>query len=510
MSRWAAADLVGVVPLWVVTLELAGTQFRIGTQSFSVVNDAGKSLRIDAGLTLPEIEKSAPFLGKSETRTASIEMRPPFSYATLRTYGINLVGRSAEIALIRPGDTWEQRKIQLSGVITGLSWGSDGQPLQIDLEESIQQERGLIGNLTVTDRSWPNAPDSVKGAIYPVILGNCGGGSVPGAPALPVDDVGFGGDHRSYLVVAAHPVAATSAIIFCGDNSEGLAVSQIQDADGNVISVVDMETATTVAWDLEEEYYSSWVDAGHIASAGGNPAGAGGIISLVCAYSSLRIDWGSVQGLADWLDQYRIGATITDPTAPLQWIEDALLPVLPVVLVTGPDGWRLLRINLAATSADCCATLRAVQRSTIAILDGLVETQGYADLINDVTLKYFLDYSLDDTTKSARMSAVFGADTHGDAALAAAQTLGVKQASADSVVVYDDATAYLILRWKALAFSRTREVLRYLVPGSWAWIEPGDLLRLVDEELQIDAPAYVQAVSMLSSGWIRLELVVWQ
>ena len=52
--------------------------------------------------------------------------------------------------------------------------------------------------------------------------------------------------------------------------------------------------------------------------------------------------------------------------------------------------------------------------------------------------------------------------------------------------------------------------MRYVVGPEWAWLEPGDVLRLTDSDLSIDGPVLLDAVEFGDAGTLLLEVIQWR
>ena len=495
---------------WIATLTIAGTQRHYARAALAIEDsEAGRWRRVSPGLDGGEVQASAPWLGQTpEERSASVRVVDPgLDIPALLAQHHTLDGTPLEIALWTEGTVWAARDIRLSGIVTDYRWGAVGEALELDAAESVFQDRGVLPGVdrAVSDTTWPTRSENAAGQ-YPIVIGAPGSDGTRATPALFVESTAQGGA-RDLLLVAGHPVSAASVLVFDGSTSESLLTEQVTDGAGTLVTVVDLATATVIAVDEALDYYCAWNNGAGLLSVTGtaDATGAGAVVELVLAQSTLPIDRSSVAAVRDALNAYQVGAVITESVSPAEWVADGLLPFLPVALTTGPKGWRFLPINLDAGFADCVGTLTA--RRPNAVRQGLVTQEGRDEVANTLELRYAIDLDAADTAKLARVT---GADTHPCLpAVLSRQVYGEKIRSEETVFVYDDATAYRILLWWARAYAFPRSVVSYRTIG-YDWLKPGMLVWLVDAELSIEQAAWVQAIQVNEAGYQMVELVLWR
>ena len=514
-ARWSAVDLRGVPLYWVATVTLAGRARYYATEALSITSSvvAGGSVATEATLQPVSLRKQgASFGGVPEARTARITVLPVESPGVWIAEGHILEGQPCELALWRAGDTWEQRRVQLRGVIRSASWGAAGEPLELEVEESLVADRLLYPSpgMVVSTTTWPDAAASAVGLPYPVIVGQPGRTGIAAAPALYVESVLAGGA-RDLLMVAGHPVVADSVTIYDDSGaSESFPVELLDDGSGQRVAVVDLGLAGTVAVDPEGSYSSSWESgAGLLAITGtGGAVGAGDVILALLARSGLVVDSGQAASARDALNGYLIDAVIDTPTAPSAWIAAALLPILPAAMVAGADGWWVRPLPIRPTLADCIAQLVPGVGVT---REGQVTGEGESEIANDLSLRLAIGTETDDPTIEARLGPTTDGGSHSSAdAVRSASRYGVRTASEESVALHDLATAYRVLRWWAQVRAWPRWRMRYVVGPEWAWLEPGDVLRLTDSDLSIDGPVLLDAVEFQDAGTLLLEVIQWR
>ena len=517
MRRRFAASEVATAPLWwIVSIRVAGVWRRYSSAPLEIeATTDSRWYRVSAGVTGASVVARAPWLGQApEVRSASLAIvDAELDVPLLHSRRHRLDRQPVEVALWREGDTWEQRVVVLSGVVVGYRYGAPGEPLEVDAEESIQEDRALFPPVgaVISDLTWPDRPDGVDGA-YPAPVGTPGlgpAGNVPATPAPFVESIADGGA-RDLLLVAAYPVAATSVWIFDGTLLESLALEVVADGRGQLVTVVDLAGAASIAVDPTVEYFAAWSQASLLSVTGtGGVAGAGSAIEAVLALSTLPIDRASLAAVRDYLDGWKVGAVVTEPMPPADWVAQALLPLLPVAALTGPEGWRLVPVRLDAQRADCVGTLRAERPSVVR--DGGVTEEGRDQVANVLELRYALDLAQSEQSQTAKLSGA-GWDGESHPTLQSSVSyadFGQRVRSEETVALYDETSAWRTLQWWAAAYSEPWTVIRYQCWG-YAWVQAGDLLWLVDEELYLERPVWVQSIQWQDGGGQMIEVVAWR
>lgn len=516
--RWTRQDLEGATLWWVASLTLQGRTYRWAESPLSIASDTG-TLAIAGGLEGAQLAQRAPWMGRDpEQRSATLTVATAavgLDVASALAGGAVLDGAPVEVALWRAGDPWEDRQVILQGQVTSYEWGGREESLLLDVEEAAYLDRGLMPppGAVVSATTWPNAADSAVGMAYPTILGAPGSSGVPAAPALMVASSDVGGA-SNWLLVAGHPVSATSVLVSDGAATEALAVFQAADGAGRIVSLVDLAAATSIAVDPAATYQVGWnAGPGLLSITGALPAtGAGSILEAVLAQSTLPIDRGALASARNALDSYLIGAFVQQQLSPMEWVTRALLPLLPVAVLTGPFGWRVLPIPVAPSRSDCSATLQAGDGFTQVVRLGRAKRVGLQEVANHLELKYALGTETNAATATAILSgAGYDGVAHTDLQSRISDAAyGRRVRSQDTVVIYDAGTAYRVLRWQSSAYAFSRTEVRYSCHQEYAFLAAGDLIWVEDTRLQVAQPAWVQEVLLTVDGRVEVELVLWR
>jgi hypothetical protein len=280
---------------------------------------------------------------------------------------------------------------------------------------------------------------------------------------------------------------------------------------------VDLEATFTS--DEQLPLFVVWKDEATVNGGGGGLVrdgvlirSAGDVLQYLLSLTSIPVDAGRFAAAAPLLDAFQFDATITERVNVWELIQDEILPLLPVSLVSGPEGLYPIVWRYSATAGDAVLVLNAdtdpdVSRAGRVAYDS-------SDRKNRFTLEYQLSYR----TGSYQASLTYGAaaDAADDASVtvhpactyARARTGLVVEQSMSSAWVYDSATARAVLEWQAAAYALPTRTVAYLVPEvAFVHVERGMIVALTDSSIYLaGALCMVRDVLTDGTGYLTLTL----
>jgi len=410
----------------------------------------------------------------------------------------------------------------VDGYVADPEYGANDEPVTLTLEEVPFEDNALFPPSTarVDSDTWPDAADSLDLEFYPWIIGHPGvapavaaAPRVTGSPAYLVDT---GTDK---VLVAGHPVhlPLVGPQVTIWDMSADPVVSTDSalgvGADGSGRQVTT--AFLPVGWDVsgESEYWCAWPDTqgGVIGHDGAPIRGAGEVLRWALEQSSVRWDRGRVAAIIPELAGFKIDAAIVagpdSRFSPLSWVEEHLLPILPVSARVGPDGLYFVPFNYEATAADSVADISADRRQMLRDAAVLYSSRG--DVVNEFRLGYKM--RADDDKPSSTLI-LTGSDQTLDDISGAIPNLscrishtrfGYRREDLATSVVYDSATAAKICLWRAAAFALPSRQLSYRVRKDFGHLVPGNVVTLTDSEIGLDSQAcLVDQVDWSEDAWL--------
>lgn len=453
-TRWTRAELQGYQVAWLLDLTFAGQVIRVSDRALVVTSSDLGDLTYAGTLGRTIFSESLSLFSDSpQVPRATIEAHLPVDVPTLILQGHRLGSATGELSQVRLDqrgavvDAWEDRCVKLRGRAREPVHGRKTDPVRFTLQADLWTDTAVIPspNAVVSTADFPSQrysddeptwlSDEDIGVQYPIIIG-CPGrdaqvfrGWVNGSQAVWANK----GRNLHALVVAGHHVEATDVWVSCDDNPVGIKLKVYNGADGNgnpvaYISDSDPASSTTSRYDilhngLEDngvpslyrissrdplDVYVGWYDGGGAIGRNGTLVrGAGDVIQYLLERTSVQVDHGGVAAAAPYLNRFRIDACIEAATSPLEWVQDHLLPILPVSMHVGPSGLYPIAWD---PDAEPLATLDADEDTRIQI--GPDITVDNSRIRNDFTLRYGLELKNGgDLLHVARLGATYEAST---------------------------------------------------------------------------------------------------
>ena len=240
--------------------------------------------------------------------------------------------------------------------------------------------------------------------------------------------------------------------------------------------------------------------------------GAGDVLAYFLGLTTIAVDWGRLAAATPLLAAYQLDGCITERVDVWTFLQDEILPLLPVSIVSGPLGIYPVVWRYDATAADAVLVIDADTDASIS-RDGRVAYDSQ-DRANRLSLEYQLSYR----TGNYQSTLTYGSEA--DAALDSAvtehplctwsqgRTGRVVERSQTSAWVYDDSTAYAILEWQAAAYALPTRTVSYQVPEvEFVHVERGMVAVLTDSSIYATgAVCLVREVTTDGTGYLTLTL----
>lgn len=526
-QRFSERELRGKKLYWLLEFTYASITYRLSREHVEVYDRFhGEWLTYNGGI-LNEIEWEEGFdlfNYSNEFISVPLQIFLPISVANKVAQGHDLSNAIGELSIFLEGDEYKDRRVVLRGRAVDPIYGGAREPISFSLESNTFEDRGLVPSTTqtITSTTFPLAAEQNFGMSYPFVFGRqpssaTAAGRVTGSKAYMVDaTVG-----AQIVMIAGHEVQATHVTVLQAVAPAVQVVIPVitaTDALGATYSAI-LPNPYFGAVAVDDEYYIIWDQA--LGGAHWNPSrtdcleGAGDLIEILLLNSTLQqdigIDLGRLAASKEKLNLYKFAGAIQESVSPWEYISANILPLLPVSLVTGPEGVYPLFWNYNALPAD------AVDRWD-ADNDPYIEREGYVsyensrkDCVNDFKLKYALSQRVGNLHGAVRLSANRDVNDPYSAenlyCRVSENRYGKRSEEYETTIVYDDATAGLILDWKSRAKCLPQKIVTYLVSKDKAWLERGDIILVTDTELSFDdSLAMINSISFREDDRLSIQL----
>lgn len=528
---------------FLLSIDVGGLVFRWASSPCSPVNDAGDSMHHPGALPAFEFSRTFSLLSRDpDTRQVSMSVDFGVDVAELVQRGYDLSAASGELSVWVAGTSYDAREVLLRGVLVEPTYGEYGEPTSFTLRMDPWEDLGAVpdSDAQVNAATWPSHYSEETGAVYPVPFGLPGweqAGSVAsfgttGSPAIIVeyDDVA---ETVEKVLVSGFPVAATDATLVDGDGGNtflGL-VTHEEDGLGRTCAVVDTSGASS-GFRAAKKVWVTLSGPGAFRGAGAGIfgtsstefglSGAGDLLMWLLARAQVEVDIKAFRAARGLLNQYQVGGYINEIVSPVQWIIDNLLPILPVSLVSGPNGVKPIVWAMDATSDD--AVMELVAGAGVTRSSPVSYLRGPADIANEIQVSYAPRARTGEMTRVLTLGSEYDpnsyledpdpedhpAQIHGQAYSRISQSrYGRRVYTTESDLIHSDATAGMVAAWMMRAMALPQRTVSYVGGAVCGYLEPGDVVALTDAAMHFNA----QVCLVVGSTWtsetsVTLDLLI--
>lgn len=544
-SRTGRTDILAGRPHWLVELTLGGSVYRLADEPVDVTSQAGTTYHYAGGLSAISQEYS---LDAGSPQSISLTLiGTGIDWASLVQEGQDLTAMTAVIRRWFEGQKLDAaRIITNAGHVDSPEYGTIDEPFVLSVQNFPWTDTGLVPSATqvVSDLTWPvrsnqAVDDQIAGQCYPIVVGRPGlyrsatntrwtGGTAwtPCVPALLVEGGGIvkndagvyiGGAvdrSQSRWLIAGHAVKATTCLLYdlsAGGDATGGGVYPIvtgTDLLGQQVSYIQADgvTGSTWMWPIAgHEYRVAWTDYGaYNADRTGGLNGAGEVIYwLLTTYSTVPLNRGLMQSQRAFLDAYKLDFYIVSAVSPYDWIVSNVVPLLPIGWVETGTGGYFVTWRFGAVAFDRVAHIDAdAGAGQVVRMSGVTYTSR-SDVCNAFTLQYAYDQRQGNYQRTTVLDDSSADSDEGESYLCriSIARYGRIERKLSTPLVYDEATARLILRALARRYAVQRRMVTYAVPQELEALLVGDVVTLTDSALYLSSQvALVWSIALGDNG----------
>lgn len=535
--EYSGADLI-----WLLEVNWGGALYRFSNIPIKVSYNDGE-LPFEGQLDALDYTEAADLFDISvEANSISVSVVFPVDMVQEFRAGRILDGSRAELSYIMsrggaPLQTWEERILLFEGEISQPIIGDPEEPIGFAAFSIEQQPYDMSGYLIDRDdfiniSKFPQLPDDIgPGKAYPFVFGNpsnsirSDGTNVPNlhsTPAYPIDvhTGGEGGSH-DYLMIAGHKVEASTVMIRDGDYRVAtVSVQESKDSNGVLYSYVNIHGSSLYTADStghsNKSYFTKWYNPGGAGSYAGshlNPygegilEGGGDLIRYALSKTGMEVDWSAWGSVSDLLNQYQFAGYVNDPTVTSwDWLNQNILPLMPVSVVSGPYGLRPVIYLQYFQGTKIHFTTHILEGSDFQRVSALEAANSLDEIFNVIELRYAKDgsgsymsyysigYDLDYETVTI--------DRDGYAKLSQ-ERYGVRRNVIESDYIYDTGTAGRVARYLLRSSCLVKRRIQYRAAPRYGFLMVGDVIGLTSASLYLEE----QIATIVSKKWDRTSWV---
>lgn len=506
---------------WTLTVSWAGRTFRWASSPLTIETASGETLSFEDGLEPVDYEDALQGLGVASLRSIPVEIHfpPEVDVAEWIALGHDLASATGEVSIWSEGTVWEERRVLLSGPVREPEYGGIDEPVSFSVEDAITTDRATIPprSQVINATTWPNFSEDAEGLAYPVVFGKPGvlgaNSTCAGSPA-PCVHYATGSGLAVKILVAGHKTFVGSCVVY---NEDGVTypfpIDTETDGVGQTVSTVDLSTVSTATFPREgSTYYVSWYDGPALVDGeGADVETVGELIAYLLDQSRVLLDRPAFTAIDAQIGGVKLDGYIDETVPTWDWIVDNLLPLLPLSILPGPDGYYPVVWRLGADPSESVCTISPDDDVLIERVNKLTYSK-LSEVVNSLTFKY----ANDPLEGNARRSVTLTASPDLEASelgsyyceLSEGQ-YGVREETLDSDVVWRAETAtYVLARMVERSALPSREV-NYSMPSSYGWLRLGDVVLVSDAEVHLDREvALIVGLRWVSEEEIEARLLI--
>lgn len=463
-------------------------------------------VRIDAGWGKVDAEPASA--------TLQVSMQDEIRDVFLNGGFLALQGR-CEVFLHVEGDDWDLREILLEGVVQVLSVGGNGDAFSIavvqedyaisvlvpDLTEVIDDDQGTIG--------IGNEVEDNVGRPYQIVFGRQTNANsrITLSEAVPYcQSTGSPITYRK-VMIAGHPVGSVEVFIVDSDgNLEYLPVEVGNDVLGRPFSFVDIQSSTVLTLDEGTTYQTIWAGSGGSLNHEGGPVlTAGSLVDYLAKRTRNAIDYTLLSAGRPFLDSFTVVGVIEECTSVKDWLADTICAEIGCTMTPTPTGSFLWPWPSEAKIGSEVAHLFTEAGGVVRSSEIVVEDK---DVINSFLVNYEIDATSGETKKSVSLG-FLEAEFFSSECSASQSVYGIRSSTSESVLFAQQEDVLKSLYRKASIYALPRSRVSYILSEEYSWLRPRDTIRIEDPDINLDAYAVVDAIS-ISETRFSVDLVILQ
>lgn len=520
-------ELLRAKPIFLLEVHWGTYTYRFSTKPVHLLDD-GVYLPFTGNLDNPQYAERSELLG-IDIEDKSVPLALYFagvniSYEELK--GNTIEGSKAELSYILEDihTDYEKRTILAQGVISQPVFGHPDRP--IEYVECSLESQNVINSTSLLNSVNPRYTvnpdiDTEAGLTYTPEKD----GKILGIALGRFTFI----DGYEIFTIPAYFYASASTLdnlfsLFCH-----LSVStqgKIKDGKGNTVTS-DLRkktrrlenrffTYTSIAdpWphtlvepaENEEVEYWAFIEEGLPNPIGeGVLEGAGDVCIWALTNTNIDIDYDAWYNVRTYLNEYKIAGYLQDPDITgLEWLQQEILPYLPIEIVQGNNGLSP-RLNLIASAGVVVPTEHIIAGSVFFRTGPVLPLTEPQDICNAVKVRFAWKgqsqtyFGIIDIGPDQAAEQVLSNEVIDEYCIISQSKYGLRRKTIELNYVYDYATAARIAQEYIRFNSMPRLGITYNAVGYYGWLQVGDIIELTDTDINIEK----QKAQIVSKRWME-------
>lgn len=504
---------------FLLTLRMGGYTFRLATRTLNVARDDGSTLAHQGGLHGVDWERSFRLATDAPANDIPIDVGPGvLDIPALLLEGVTVYSATAELARLLEGRTWEQREILVDGRVSELVYDDGAEPVSFTILATEWNASKLVPPYSAV-LNYADVPDNVQGAVAPIVFGapcfrqssglyDPGAGSMAHAVETPALNSGA-------VICAEHVEADTVWLAYDVPVEERRWVSHTvlrgPVASENVLGPhahVKL-SSTLLAYDSSypgtpdaqlTRFVVAWGGYGVFRPTIGKPVRTAGELIEFLLWRGGNVDRGRTAAAVHHLP-IEVDGYIDEQVDPAEWITANLSSILPVSIVTGPDGLYPLVARPYLNPDEEGPELSVARREIFPA--GPVVFDSAEDIRNAINVQHRLDagartYDNNILHTGDPLEAAGNNVNRSQLATSSRAIFGERPYTVQTAVIGRKRAAHQVASWMvrryALPTRTTEYALDSILDQKLAAIEPGGPVTITDPARGISGPCVVENI----------------
>lgn len=533
-SKWS-----GAVPVYLLTVQWSGRTYRASTQPINVPTTSGGTITFCGGLVDdPDINFELPDFGfqvsSYSTPIAVYIGGVDFALQAKRNNHFDNAFCQLDYVLVKDDEiiNFEDRIKLVHGYAKqpvyahfdkpksyiefsienpvidtsayALSVGKTAQIASKELSSTINTLLSPFSSIFIAGTTFIDVAQVHKGKNIPFVFGAAGTFiddqntlQYFGASPAYVIYATSGGSNNIWLAIAAHDVDAARVRVY--DDKGNFRVENVQkfiSRSGGVFCFVEFTHSSggfqNPITDESSRYYCSWFDGGGYRSPTTNQpiTTAGDLCLYMLSLGNQEIDYDSWYSIKSLIDSYKFSGYINDlEVAPIQFLENEIVPFLPISIIQSNKGLKPVYNVLARGSA--LLSIAHIDASPEFALNGAITTTGDTSaIINDYSLEYVYDPHQNEHKSIMRITGatndLYENVFSNDLSIESFQRFGNRPQIDKSNYIHDAVTASRVCSDMITFNAIPQQTVQYIVAPKYGFIDVGDIITLTDSEADFE------------------------
>ena len=378
---------------------------------------------------------------------------------------------------------------------------------------------------TIDSVKFPNMDEeTASGKFYPTIIGDAGllrdgedTKELFATPAYNVKRYNLGSpSHAVYMMIAGHEVVADTIKIWDGTKTPVTkTILQTQDLNGRKYSYIDLDSEaflypgyTSLAQDAVQpsEFWVSWTDGGGKRNPFGSGVlqGGGDICRWALMTAGIPLDHGAWSNAGVILNEYHFAGYINEPVDTWEWLQNNILPYLPIEVKTGEKGvYPVLNQFVALQNVQPVA--HVIENAGFRQVSAIETFTDTSEIVNACSCSFALNSAKDSYAAVLRIApnAVNqDGDSRNNFSQSSFNRYGLHEVNIELPFVYERKTAHRIASDFIRARCFPKRTIEYCAAAEYGYLQIGQVITLTDENLYFDQlPCTIVRKSYENTKW---------